>query len=205
MKIELLNISKRFQHEWIFKNLNYEFSSTKKYAILGSNGSGKSTLLQIIAANISPSEGEIRFQLNGNIIPADRFFTHISICAPYLELIEEFTFQEIIDFHFQFKKYQPGITSKQLLELSTLEKYKNRVYKTFSSGMKQRVKLILSLLSDTSVLLLDEPCTNLDAAGISWYHEMIEIWTTNRLVIVSSNQPQEYEFSEYHIQLADFK
>ncbi len=205
MTIELHNIAKRFQHEWIFRNLSMSFTGNFRYAILGANGSGKSTLLQVLAGNITPTNGEITYQENGQIIEPENFFKSISLCAPYLELIEEFTLLEIIEFHFKFKKYLPNTNLELLLEEINLQKFKNRSLKTFSSGMKQRVKVILALFSDTPVLLLDEPCTNLDQAGILWYQQMMEKWTKDRLVIISSNQTQEYEFCTHQIQISDFK
>src|SRR5690606_35336190 len=99
MKIELENIGRRFNREWIFKKVNYTFEQGNSYAVLGANGSGKSTLLQVISGSLSPSEGKISFLNEGKSIDAELIFKHISLAAPYLELIEEFTLTELIRFH----------------------------------------------------------------------------------------------------------
>ena len=205
MKIILEQISRRFNREWIFKNIDYSFDAGKSYAILGINGSGKSTLLQVISGSLSPSSGQLKYQFEGKEIPVEQVFKHLSIAAPYLELIEEFTLFEILDFHFQFKARLNNLTNKQLIELLNMENSATKQLKYFSSGMKQRVKLILALCSDTPILLLDEPTSNLDEQGIDWYVSLINQFSNNRLVIVCSNQAHEYGFCDYQLKLSDFK
>ncbi len=205
MKIILEQISRRFNREWIFKNIDYSFEIGNSYAILGINGSGKSTLIQVISGSLSPSYGRLTYQIQEKEILVEDVFKHISIAAPYLELIEEFTLLEILDFHFQFKTRLNNLNNDQLIKLLNMESSAKKQLKYFSSGMKQRVKLILALCSDTPMLLLDEPTSNLDEQGINWYKDLITEFTTNRLVIVCSNQAHEYEFCKYEIKISDFK
>jgi ABC-type multidrug transport system ATPase subunit len=205
MQIELKQIGRRFNREWIFKNINYSFQSGESYAILGINGSGKSTLLQVVSGALSPSTGTIIYTNNNLNIGVENIFEHLSIAAPYLELIEEFTLIEVLNFHFQFKKRLNNINNKDLIALLDMESSKNKELKYFSSGMKQRVKLILAFCADTAVLLLDEPTANLDEQGIKWYKELVNKFTKNRMVIVCSNQSHEYEFCSHQIQIADYK
>lgn len=205
MKISLENIGRRFNREWIFSHVGYEFVTGGNYAILGANGSGKSTLLQIIAGSLTPSEGKIYYEHQGSKINVEDIYQHISLAGPYLELIEEFTLSEIIDFHFSFKKYLPGTNSNLLIELLGFERARNKPVRNFSSGMKQRVKLALAMCSDTPILLLDEPTANLDKQGIRWYTELIENYTSDRLVIVCSNQEHEYYFCDEHLHVMNFK
>lgn len=206
MKITLNNISKRYNTEWIFKNVNYEFNSENKYAILGSNGSGKSTLLQVIAGNIIHSAGEIKYTIANKGIATEDIFKSISFAAPYIELIEEFTLSESIDFHQKFRSFYPGLNKKNIIELTGLEKAKEKAIKYYSSGMKQRVKLSLAILSETPLLFLDEPSTNLDRQGIEWYQNLIYNHTQNRLVIVCSNrQKDEYSFCNEEIEVEKWK
>ncbi len=160
--ITLDNIGKRFGRDWIFRKINYQFISGKNYAVLGPNGSGKSTLLQLIACNQSPTEGAVRFSSNAANINADDIFRYISICAPYLQLIEEFTLSEQLRFHFSFKKSMDGMKENEIIELLGFQQHARKQIRHFSSGMKQRVKIALTVLSDTAVILLDEPATNLD-------------------------------------------
>jgi len=190
MNITLKNIGKRFNKEWILRNIDFEFEATGNYAILGSNGSGKSTLLQIIAGNISASEGEIDFS-----IPSEEVFKHIAFTSPYLELPEEMTFEEAVRFHGKFKKHYNGFSEKQIIELSGLESSADKEVRNFSSGMKQRAKLALAILSHTPLLLLDEPCSNLDESAAKWYQNLIAEYAKEKLVIVCSNyNKEEYGF-----------
>jgi len=204
MKIALNNIGRRFNKEWIFRNLSTEFSSGNRYAILGPNGSGKSTLLSVLTGSLTPSEGQISFSADRDI-PVEDIYQKISLAAPYLELVETFTLKEIIDFHFKFKNFAPGLDQQSLIAVLGLEKSANKEIKYFSSGMKQRTKLALACCSDTPILFLDEPTSNLDTQGVDWYRNLIETFTLGRLTIIGSNQIHEYDFCDKEIQIADYK
>ncbi|NLR62032.1 ABC transporter ATP-binding protein [Chitinophaga polysaccharea] len=205
MTISLNQTGKRYNYDWIFRRVTLTFSEGQRYAILGPNGSGKSTLLQVIYGAIQHNEGTITYGTPEKPIAPDAFFRYCAIAAPYLELIEEFTLTEIIHFHQQFKSLLPGITPKKAMELVGLEKAANKQIRNFSSGMKQRTKLALAILSDVPVLLLDEPCTNLDAAGTAQYQALINEYGGNRTIIVSSNDEQEYFMCKEHVQILDYK
>lgn len=208
MKISLTNAGKRYNRDWIFRNVSYNFSTGHSYAITGSNGSGKSTLLQAIAGALVLTEGEVGYQVEGiesKKIEGDNAYLHLSIAAPYLELIEEMTSTELLEFHRQFKPFLPGFTTKQLLEIVGLEKAAHKQIRYYSSGMKQRVKLAQAIFSDVSLILLDEPCTNLDKEGIDLYQRLIADHCSNRTIIVSSNDTAEYGFCKEVIRMNDYK
>lgn len=204
MKISLSNVGRRFNKEWIFRNLTTEFNSGSSYAILGPNGSGKSTLISVLTGSLTPSEGILSFSETKDI-PVETIYQQISFAAPYLELIETFSLKETIDFHFKFKNFAQGLDVKNLIEIMGLEKSTNKQIKYFSSGMKQRTKLALACCADTPILFLDEPTSNLDVQGINWYKDLIEKYSKSRLTIIGSNQIQEYEFCTETIQIADYK
>jgi ABC-type multidrug transport system ATPase subunit len=187
--VQVKNASKRFHHEWIFKNLDLELSSGDTLAITGGNGSGKSTLLKCLTGAIPLTAGTIQYQAG----------------AIYLELPEEFTLSEVINFHFQFKKPLQNRTTTEILEILGLDKHKSKAISQFSSGMKQRVKLALAIFSEVPLLLLDEPTTNLDKQGVTWYLELIQTHCSGRILVICSNDPREYDFCEKKIALEDFK
>lgn len=202
-KIILENIGKRYNREWIFRDVNFEFLENNAYVILGSNGSGKSTFLQVLAGNLIPSSGQINFS-NSSPIAEENIYKHVSIATPYLELIEEFTLTEQIDFHAKFKNLI--ISKEEIIEFSGLGLSKSKQVNYFSSGMKQRLRLLLAILSDTKLLLLDEPISNLDKQGVLWYKDLIEKYTKNRITIVCSNQQQdEHFFCEHKINIENYK
>jgi ABC-type multidrug transport system ATPase subunit len=205
MKIILQNIGRRFNREWIFRNIEYTFNQGESYAILGPNGSGKSTLLQVLNGSLSPSFGNIDFFLNEKALEIESVFKQLSLAAPYLELIEEFTLDEMADFHFKFKPFLPGMDKKALIELLNLEGSKNKLIKYFSSGMKQRLKLALAFCADTPLLMLDEPTSNLDAQGVEWYLSLVEQFAVNRLTVICSNQEHEYSFCGHQLNISDYK
>jgi ABC-type multidrug transport system ATPase subunit len=206
MQITLTNTGKRFNREWIFRHVDLVFHPAKAYAITGPNGSGKSTLLQVIAGATLHNEGQVSYlpqanatKKNSDIEP----YRYLSMAAPYLELIEEMTAKEMLEFHSQFKTLT--LSNEEILEIVGLTKATDKQLRNFSSGMKQRLKLAQAFFSDTPVLLLDEPTTNLDADGIALYHSLIDNYSKNKLVIVSSNDPQEYNFCSEVIGIGKYK
>jgi ABC-type multidrug transport system ATPase subunit len=205
MTITLENIGRRFNRDWIFRGVNYTFTSGNSYAVLGPNGSGKSTLLQVLNSSLTPSEGKIFFTDNGKDIEPEAVYNKLSLAAPYLELIEEFSLSEVIDFHFQFKAFLPGMDRKSVIELLNMHASRNKLVKYFSSGMKQRLKLALAFCSDTEMLMLDEPTSNLDTQGVDWYLSLIEQFAANRLTIICSNQEHEYSFCKEKLSITDYK
>lgn len=205
MKIKLSNAGKRFNREWIFKKADLEFNSELSYAITGPNGSGKSTLLQCIGGMLQLSEGDISFSSNGQVVEPDHLWNQISFCAPYFDVVEEMTLIEFLNFHQQFKPFIEGFSVKKVIEEVQLDKAAHKQIRYYSSGMKQRVKLAQAIFSDVPVLLLDEPCSNLDIAGIELYHALISNYCKDRLVIVCSNDQTEYSFCEEVFSIMSFK
>jgi len=206
MTITLNGIGKKFSKEWIFRNLTERFETGSRTVITGRNGSGKSTLLQVIAGNIYPTEGTVSYSLNGNTIPDTEIFRHLSVVAPYQKLIEEFTLKEMLNFHFSFKPIAGGFTIPAIIDLLAFTQAMTKPILHYSSGMKQRVKLVCALLSDTPLLLLDEPTTNLDSAGIDFYLQLIETHAKDRTILICSNmQLVESGFCEREIRIEEYR
>jgi ABC-type multidrug transport system ATPase subunit len=220
MKITLTDVGKRFNRDWIFRHIHYEFSNGNSYAIIGPNGSGKSTLLQVIAGAIAESEGKVSFQFpvssfqssdtghgtsDEQSLSSENFYRHISIAAPYMELVEEMSITEFLQFHRVFKPFISGVDAQKIIAEIGLEKSAHKHIRYFSSGMKQRVKLAQAIFSDVPALLLDEPCTNLDEEGIALYHQLIRNYCAGRIVIISSNDVQEYNFCNHQLNIISFK
>lgn len=203
--VRLFNTGKRFNHEWIFRKCSYEFMPGKNYAITGPNGSGKSTLLQVIAGATLHNEGTIEYHDGTHHATPEQQYSYMAIAAPYLELIEEMTAREMLEFHSKFKPLIQSLSIEDMLNIVGLEDAINKQIRYFSSGMKQRLKLAQAFFSHTPILLLDEPTTNLDADGIALYHSLISNYTKNKLVIVSSNVKQEYDFCEEVIEIGNYK
>ncbi|MEY3432436.1 MAG: hypothetical protein RL131_372 [Bacteroidota bacterium] len=201
MKISLDEVGKKFNRDWIFRKISFELSAPSLCAITGHNGSGKSTLLQCIAGSIHLSEGNVTLEIQKEKIEPENRFNYISIAAPYLELIEEMTALELLNYHQKFKSFKAGWTSELVLDKIGLSKAAHKQIRYFSSGMKQRLKLAQAFFSTTPLLLLDEPCTNLDQAGIDLYLWLLQNLSTDRIIIISSNDPIEYPQNSHTIHL----
>ncbi len=205
MTILLNNIGKKYNKQWIFKDLNYTFENGSCTAILGNNGSGKSTLIQCIIGAILLSNGVINYSINNEKITDQKIFQHISFASPYLELIEELTLLEMVQFHQKFKPLYANFTAKTVADIVGLNDALLKPIAQFSSGMKQRLKLALSFFSQSHLLCLDEPLSNLDKKGFEMYKELIDNYLFNRTVIISSNDANETSFCTSKIELQNYK
>jgi ABC-type multidrug transport system ATPase subunit len=205
--IQLEKIGKRFRYEWIFRNINTTFEQGRRYAILGPNGVGKSTLMKILSGHLTPSEGKMTVQFDNKILDADAIYRHVSYAAPYIELIEEFTLTEAIDFHIKFHPLSKSLKINDLIDVLGFQKSKDKEVRYFSSGMRQRLKLALAICSESPILLLDEPTTNLDVQGVEWYRTLMRQHTegSSRLVVVASNAEHDYDFCDATMNILDFK
>lgn len=205
MKIEFIKVGKRFNHDWIFRNLDVQFVSERSYAITGPNGSGKSTLLQIIAGALTYSEGSVSFSEQGKEINSEKIFKKNSFAAPYLELIEEMTLYEFFCFHAKMKGWLPGLDTENIVSIVGLKNALHKQIRYFSSGMKQRAKLGQAIFSDVPIILLDEPLSNLDEEGVNLYYFLINNYCKKRLLIISSNDKKEYSFCDEMLDIKNYK
>lgn len=205
LTIHVENLGKRFNREWIFRGLGYSFESGSIYAITGANGSGKSTLLQVLWGQMPPSKGTLRYMYNGKEIHAETIFNHIAIATPYMDLIEEFTLEEQLQFHFKLKTSRNNLTIAEMIDRMYLTPARNKYISNFSSGMRQRVKLALAFYTEADVVFLDEPGTNLDHQAFEWYLKELQALPEYCTIIVASNQPAEYPPSAQKIDIMRYK
>lgn len=205
MKILLSDLGKRYNREWIFRHLHYEFIAGNRYALTGPNGSGKSTLLQLLAGSLLHNEGQIEYQLNNAIVVPEKVYPLISFSAPYLQVPEEFTLNELLKFHFTFKRCLNNTTCDEIMAAAGLTNAAHKQIRFYSSGMKQRVRLAVAFFSDTPILLLDEPCSYLDVSGIELYNNLLEKTGKDRLIVISSNDPQEIKTCSQLLSMESFK
>ena len=205
LKLAGKNISKSFvSGKVVLNNVSLELVNGDIHAVTGENGSGKSTLLKIMCGVLRPTSGEIIFELNGERIAHDRISSHVGFVSPYLNIYEEFTPVE----HFRLISRIRGATynnekADELLNKFNLFKRRNDAIRTFSSGMKQRVKYIISLLPEPQLLFLDEPTTNLDNDGItSVLNSVFEHQSRGGAVVIASNDEREISICQKVISLA---
>jgi ABC-type multidrug transport system ATPase subunit len=203
MELILENLGKKYEGNWIFRNVNLSLSSGSRLLITGKNGSGKSTLAKAIAGLILPSEGKIQYKFQSAILSEEEAYKSIQLSGPYIDLVEDFTLEEFLHFHAKFKSFH--IPVNELIELGYLVEHRAKYIRNFSSGMKQRVKLLVSLLSDVPLTILDEPTSNLDDNGAQWYQGLVEKYGKDKTVIVCSNSPQiDAQFCTQTINIEDY-
>lgn len=206
MKVELKAVGKRYRKKWVFQHLNLELNPGDRLSIKGHNGAGKSTLLRIIAGQLLPSAGSVEYFYNHHKIEEHSIYKNLSIAAPYMELIEELTLLESIRLHRQFKPFVQGILEKDLIDILGFQKETLKQIKHFSSGMKQRLKIALSLYSKVDMVLLDEPTTNLDEKGIAWFQEHLKKQIDeNKILVIASNVSQDFLHCEKTLEVENFK
>ena len=189
--IALEQVSKRYGRQWVIRGLDATFSGKAVYGIRGRNGSGKSTLLRMLAGQLSPSRGSVRFSLGGTAVKPEAMYRHVSWTGPYFEIVEELSVREMLTFHFRLKPARNGLTPAAMLERTELGPYADRALHDCSSGMRQRVLLATALYAATPVLLLDEPTVTFDAPATAWFHGELATFGADRLVIIASNDPAD--------------
>ncbi|MBK9254936.1 MAG: ATP-binding cassette domain-containing protein [Saprospiraceae bacterium] len=201
MEVKAENLSKRYLYQWVIKDFNYYFQSGNSYAISGANGSGKSTLIKLLSGFLSSSEGSITYSHQTKDISIADIYKHLVLTAPYTDLILEYTMEEMFNFHTVFKPFKQKVTFKQFEDIIELKTYKEKQIRFFSSGMKQKVQLALSVLSDSSLLMLDEPTSYLDSNAKKWFKTLFEKQSLGKTIILASNDPFDIDLCESVIKL----
>lgn len=189
------HVFKYFGTRCILHDLSFEFRAPQAVWIAGPNGSGKSTLLALMAGLLTPEKGRISWTLDGAFAEAGAWRRHLALAAPYQALPEWLTVQEIIRFQGRFRAWAADVSEADIPELCRLERQRHQRIATLSSGMRQRLRLALAWAMESRAVLLDEPCTHLDAEGERWYLSLFERFGRDRLVVVASNNtPAERAF-----------
>jgi len=205
LQIKVENLGKRFRSDWIIKGMTLDIPSGSRIAITGPNGSGKSTLLRMLSGYLTPTKGKVTYAIQAKPLDIENWYAHLTYAAPYVEIIEEFTLREALSFHLKLKPLLPSLSSEQLITLLRLEDAVDKEIRNFSSGMKQRLKLALAICSQGSIIILDEPTTNLDQFNADWYRNLVDQFLGNRTIIVASNVASDFSFCDQQISILDYK
>jgi ABC-2 type transport system ATP-binding protein len=202
LNIHLQNIGKKYNKDWIFRGINLQLKPNDRYVVLGANGSGKSTFLKLVAGFSIPSEGTMATEG----VSADDFYKKVSIAAPYFDVYTDYTLEELVQFHRGLKPFFSGISCADVIDKMDLKHAAHKQLKHYSSGMLQRVKLGLAILSETPLLLLDEPTSNLDKRAVDWYNNLLSTHLQDRIILVASNhQNEDYKICDKQIEIESYK
>lgn len=200
-RIELINVGLRYDSDAVIKSINAVIETDTVVGVTGPNGSGKSTLLKIIAGHLSPTKGKVDFFSNNRRIQVSEVYKHLTFSAPYIEIPDQMRLRELLIFTSSIKPWKNGWNNHSILELSGLEKSVDKKIGEFSSGMKQRTKLLISIMQQSSILILDEPATNLDATAKEWFENLLSENMSNRIVVIASNEDFDLKPANRWIQL----
>ncbi len=194
VRIAAENISKRFNRKAVFADLSFVVEPGQVFGIIGRNGSGKSTLLRIIGGLLTPSGGTVTHALNGGTVDPERLYSHLGYAAPYLVLYEEFNAVENLLLYARIRRMDMSHRqAKDMLASVGLPVDRRDPVRAFSSGMKQRMKLLFATMHAPPLLLLDEPISNLDADGREIVRRIVEDARGSRTVIIATNDDEDIE------------
>ncbi len=196
------NIVKRFNNFLVLKNISFKVSSGSALAITGPNGSGKTTLIKILCNLMAPTRGQIIYRNGSVTIKRENIYQFIGLVGPYLQLYQELTAQENIDFFAgmrNLKHYKPKI--KTLMQLFNLNGREHDPVKTYSSGMQQRLKYVCALMHDPEILFVDEPRSNLDRKGIETVYQILTEQKKEKILILSTNDREDLHLADQTIEV----
>jgi len=198
MELILQNVSKKYNNHFLFKDVSLNLKSNDSIAIIGQNGKGKTTFLKMLLGYSPVSSGKI-FAIKNEIETAISY-SDVSYCGVAQQVFSELTVLELFDFHFAVRK-SIDKDLKSLLTKVFPTAILNKQCEKLSAGWLQRVKLLLALNTDTSIVLLDEPFTNLDKQGIDLFSRFIREMTTDRILVIASNREDEIALCKQRVEL----
>ncbi|HQY52752.1 MAG TPA: ABC transporter ATP-binding protein [Ignavibacteria bacterium] len=202
------NISKSYSGKIIFKNFSINLKSGDSVSILGRNGSGKSTLIKLLTGLIASNKGKVILKVNGSTVPQNLWYSQIGLISPYLNLYDELTGIENLEFFCSLRNNSRDDMKEKIdfyLNKVSLFDKRNEPLKNYSSGMKQKLKLIFAIINEPGILYMDEPRSNLDAEGIDIICQTAEEQKKNGILIVATNDTDDIQLCEKSINIEDYK
>jgi len=205
MKLQVTGLEKKYTSEELFGGMSFRYGSGI-IGISGTNGSGKSTLMKCISGLAVPSAGEIEWEVGGEAFNPSTISPHLGYAAPYVQLYEELTATENLQFISDLRHRQPCESIPDLIKLFEITPFRNSLYGEISSGQQQRVKLAAAAVHKPRILCLDEPGTNLDESGNAIVRQMADACLKRGgMVLLASNQAEELKICSEVIELSGRK
>lgn len=201
MDLSIQRLSKTFNQQPVFKDLSFTVNSGSRFAITGKNGSGKSTLLKILSGGMLPTTGSVHYAIDKDTVNPDSVYKHVHMVAPYNTVIEELSLPELFEFHQRLQTLTAFDRYRDWVERIEYKFDPDAPIKTFSSGMKQRIKLGIAMLDDRQLILVDEPTMNLDEQGKRWFFRLITQLSSRQTLVIASNDAEEISQCEARFDL----
>jgi len=202
IRIVVDNIGKSFGEELLFSNVFAEIVSGQCLTVTGCNGSGKSTFLKIIAGLVRPSSGQVKLMLDNRLSPNERIH-YMGLVSPEVSMYAALTGIENIIFWTKMRGVAcSAAEAEKVCQQMGLGKNACDLVATYSTGMRQRLKLAVIQAVHPPIWLLDEPSSNLDGNGRELVKELI--FAANRqnaAVILATNESGEALYGKSTIKL----
>lgn len=203
MELVLEDLAKLYNSHWIFRHLNLSIASGSRWAIRGHNGSGKSTLTAILLGLTLPTEGKVKCIKKGTDVPAENLPLFTSFASPYMLVPQELTVRQLYRNYNRFRTC--SLDEEAFVRKAWLEGDDHKTIAQFSTGMVQRLRLTLALSTNSDLVILDEPTSNLDVKGKEWFDSMISEHLGPRTLIIASNEESDLSHCEYSLQISDYQ
>ena len=202
MKLSVEEIGKNFGEKKIFRDISFDLSPGMSAVIVGPNGSGKTTLVRIICGLIRPSSGEVKYIKDSKQILMEDIYNRIGFVGPYLELYEELTARENLMFFAKMKRVPNAVEKfSSLMNRLNLNGREDDQVKTYSSGMRQRLKYVFALIGNPEILILDEPTSNLDSDGIERVYDIMMEQKTNNILLLATNDQMDLKYGDFQVEV----
>ncbi len=201
LHFEAAGIKKVFNRRTVFENVSFSLNSGEILLITGRNGSGKSTLVKIVSDVLSPTEGKVIVR-EGERTLTDSRSSLLGLVSPYLQLYDEFSAEENLWYTIALRGKIPDIVHiRSLLKRVFLLNRKDDPVRTYSSGMKQRLKYAFALAHSPHILVLDEPTSNLDTEGTAMVKEIMNEHRDSGILIVATNDLSDVDRFDIQVDL----
>jgi len=201
IQLQADSLTKRYGKKSVLNGISFSYEGTI-LGIAGANGSGKTTLLKCLTGLLKPSSGSVTWQIQGKIINQADLKSHLGYAAPYIQLYEELTVSENLQFLSDLGNHAGPSDLNKLLKKFDADDFADSLYGNLSTGQQQRIKLAASVVKDPSILILDEPGSNLDEKGKKLVEEMVyEYAQKGKMTIIASNQADELKLCNKIIDL----
>jgi len=182
--IQLENINHHFGNLQVIDSLDLSLGQSEVLGLFGHNGAGKTTTMKMILGLLKPNQGKIQvFGENPYSSNFNHFRYRIGFLPENVSFYQQLTGLEVLQFFAKLKKVSLTRCS-QLLKQVGLSEAASRKVKTYSKGMKQRLGLAQAILTEPSLLLLDEPTVGLDPIAIQEFYEIVDHLKNNGCSII---------------------
>jgi ABC-2 type transport system ATP-binding protein len=200
--LETKNLTKTYHGSKVLQDVSIRLEAGKIYGLIGRNGAGKTTLMRLVSGLAFPTEGSIELFGKGDKFSLQQERRRLGCMIEYPSFIPYLSAEENLNYH-RIIRGVPSITIiKELLELVGLSNTGKKKAKNFSLGMKQRLGIAISLLSDPEILILDEPINGLDPIGVVEIRKLLIKLCEERqitIIISSHNLPELYQLATDYI------